>query len=435
MKTKILFVENRQKTRFWHAISKELKNDNLHISWITQNKFFSVDKHNHVLPKPSIENLQYSENFKEIEISDRYSKIYKNVPKHYEHYYQEILKILKIEKPKIVFGEATLFHELLTIKACKELGITYLHPISCRYPSGRFSFYEFDTLEPYYGSFQKWNKNKIKKQIDDINNRTISPDYMLKRNFLFQIKFIYKRILSIFESLVSRIYDKYNTPSVIEKIKIEFSCKKNFSKFKQISTLDLENFSPNKTIVYPLQMEPESNLDVWAKLFNNQTKNIKTLREHLSPDITILIKANPKSRYEMNDELIRVINDNKNIIAINPAIRMEDIFKKFNYFFSPTGTIGIESLLASKTCFSPCLEITKLFLEECSCFPKELKRKILPEEDKIKILEYLISSSFEGIIGDEVHSEKAMNKGNIRVVCDAFEKIIEFNNTHKSPRL
>ena len=45
-------------------------------------------------------------------------------------------------KPDLVFGESTLFHELLVINACKSRGILYLHPSSCRYPTNRFSFYK-----------------------------------------------------------------------------------------------------------------------------------------------------------------------------------------------------------------------------------------------------------------------------------------------------
>ena len=41
---------------------------------------------------------------------------------------------------------------LLTIKICKEKNILFLHPTSCRYPSGRFSFYKYDTVQPYLGS-------------------------------------------------------------------------------------------------------------------------------------------------------------------------------------------------------------------------------------------------------------------------------------------
>ena len=125
-----------------------------------------------------------------------------------------------------------------------------------------------------------------------------------------------------------------------------------------------------------------------------------------------------------------MINSNRNVVAVHPNISMEILFKKFKFFFSPSGTIGIESLLASRICFSPCLEVTKVFAKNFYCFPTQLKGESISEQNKISILDYLVYTSFEGIIGDEVHSELAMTKKNLSAVCDAFLKIIELNKTH-----
>jgi len=133
---KLLFIENRYKTFFFDAIAKVLAKE-YEIFWIVQNHDF-IPKTGKVfkIPYPKSEikpntNIDLSEVIK----SDRQVNFFKKDKTDYFFYYYEKIEELVDEiRPDFVFGESTAFHELLTIKACREKEILFLQPTSCRYP-------------------------------------------------------------------------------------------------------------------------------------------------------------------------------------------------------------------------------------------------------------------------------------------------------------
>jgi len=428
---KIVFLENKYKTHFWQKVSKKLTEAGYEVHWIVQNKLFKPATgavHYVALPRKS--DLVYDQKYDDLENKDRYSYIYKNRVMHYKYYSKAIEKFLLSIKPKLVFGESTLFHELLTIDLCKQHNILYLHPSTSRYPSSRMSFYKYDSLEVFAGSGEVWSHSKVKSILDDINGRSISPDYMKKPKKLHKIGFYLRRFSGLLVSFLSAniIGEFYNTPTLKDKKSVEFNCKKNKAIYESLCSHKLEEFSNKNTIIFPLQMQPESNLDVWGAPHNSQPALIHRLVKNLGPNWNILIKPNPKSKYEVNDELITSIKDLPNVFALSHSSNMKEIFQKFNVFFSVTGTINYECIFANKVCFSPCLPITRVF---ASCHYKIPTLRDMDEiedtrtNNSIQLLNKLIHDSYDGLIGDPIHSPQAMENGNIEIVSNAFLDVLE----------
>jgi len=99
---------------------------------------------------------------------------------------------------------------------------------------------------------------------------------------------------------------------------IEQERKRNIARWnllaeKQTGKLDASGFK----ILYPLQMQPEANIDVWGRKYNNQLQLIRQLVGAAPEDVYLVVKPNPKSKYELSSDLIDYAEKNERIIVIH----------------------------------------------------------------------------------------------------------------------
>ena len=145
--------------------------------------------------------------------------------------------------------------------------------------------------------------------------------------------------------------EKYNTPSLFRKIFLEIVLIKNIIKWKFIS----QPINKNKKfkILYPLQLQPEQNIDVWGYPYNNQTNLIKKISKTLkNKNIEIYIKLNPLTKYELSKEMIKLIVSNDNLIPLEPKYQMSDIINKVDLVITVTGSILFECVINKKPIIS-----------------------------------------------------------------------------------
>ena len=436
----IIFVENKFKTSFWQKIAVKLSGHGYKIFWIVQNPLFKPSFGTvYKIPFPRKKDLKYSDKFTDLSQKDRNSYFFGNNSNHYSYYHQHIHDIIKTVNPLCVFGETTLFHEILTSDICKELGIKYLHPTSCRYPVGRLSFYQYTSLVPFD---EKINvpAEKIDYQIaESIVNRNTLPDYMKKKKSIFSNIWHKIRILRNWTAsfLSWLIGEKYNTPSPYIKFMVSRKHKINKRIWEKDLAVDSSQITDwEKTLVLPLQMQPESNIDVWGYPYNNQTENFKNIYANLPSGWKMLIKPNPKSKYELSASLIEFIQQHSNIFVLSHFEPMENIFDKAKYFYSVSGTITYEAIMAHKFAFASALPFLKYFLPEALQPPQKIKIEKLDIEfmkkiDSGQIIAYQRANSFEGIVGDKIHSPASQMPPNIDNVANAFLEVLSFlEKTH-----
>ena len=93
-----------------------------------------------------------------------------------------------------------------------------------------------------------------------------------------------------------------------------------------------------------------------------------------------------------------------------------------------TGTISHECLLSGRLPFSPALGLVEKFFPEGYGIPTSESVEIAadrPFMNAAKLINYLIQSSYSGLIGDPIHAPVAFADTNIRSVCQAFISVID----------
>lgn len=435
---KILFVENRYKTYFWENIAKELSDCGHEISWIVQNHTFAPALVNvHKVPYPAtksqLENKEDNQDIYDfIRTTDRIINYFNGNKDHYSYYYKEFMKIITEVKPDLVIGESTLFHELMIIDICKKNNILYLHPSSTSYPVGRFSFFLYDTKEPFNGSNETLSNEECDLLIQNISNRKIVPDYMKK---IDTKNSSYPSVGSLSDKwiIMSSFFkgEIYNTPSPLRKLIQDKKVKNVLNQWDKLSQNCSINL-PNKNIVlYPLQMQPEANLDVWGNQFRDQTQLVKELATALPKDWYLVIKTNPKSKYEMNEALFEVAKNTNNIIPLHSNTSMKDIFDLSDIIVTVTGTVAVECLLVGKPLGLLGPSVVKSF-NGCSNLqePREIKDAItLIEHQQFKtadinnkrnLMRKLVASSYKGLITDPVSNPNCLQQNNLDLIVQAI---------------
>tara|TARA_Y100000766_G_scaffold247366_1_gene228454 strand:- start:1166 stop:2509 length:1344 start_codon:yes stop_codon:yes gene_type:complete len=440
---KIIFVENRYRTDLWYVIAEYYQKLGHEVHIIFQNLAFDKKNssfNNHVIkyPSPSAEDLNTEEKkyYEKIIIAHRGINYFGiNNYSFIKYYDKKIRKIIDKIQPDFVFGESTLFHELLIIKYCKYKKILYLHPSSSRYPRNRFSFYKYDSLIPYKGSGDKLDKKNALRLVEKISKREVLPDYMninIKKPKIYDK--IYDKILLIKEYYKG---EKFNTPSPFRKLYLDFKFKFAIVVFNFFAKKFTQN-TKGLNILYPMQMQPEANIDVWGYPNNDQFKIIKDIINNISEKDKLYIKPNPKSKYEIDFRIIKLIKKYPNkVIALKSSVAMNDIIDYIDLVITVTGTISIECIFINKPVLmlgqgiqsfqKNCIRINKI--SEIRKYLKMINNNIFPKisnHEKITFINELLSSSYQGINGDGLHNRSYLNEEeNLNKLKTAYLNIIQ----------
>ena len=436
---KILFIENRYKTKLWELIAEKLKDEH-QIYWIVQNHLFAPSFGKVIklkYPKGKYKDKTYDDDIKKIISSNRGINYFGlKYDDFIFHYRDQINQCLEELKPDVVFGESTLFHELLVINACKRQKIRYLHPSSTRYPKNRFSFYLYDSQVPFQGSQEKIPKDAAIEIIDSINRRDSLPDYVSNSNMEISFK---RKIKDRILLSISYIFgERFNTPSPYKKYQLNRKSSKRKKIWDKHSTIISSISKEYFYILYPLQLQPEANIDVWGYPNNNQTELIQNILFQLQPGEKLIIKPNPKSKYEISDELISLIQSNANkLILLSHEANMSDIINKISLVITVTGTISIECMLSNKPVimYGDALQtkqrnIAKLRDSKDSIRPivDSIKNDRFPKLsiiEQVKFIQEIISTSYVGVNGDGLHNIQYMNDLiNQKSILNGFNEII-----------
>lgn len=433
---KILFVENQYKTYFFEPIALKLQEKGHEIYWLVQNKMFKP-KHKfdnvYVLPTPKKKNYPKIEDadIDAIIYSDRNINYFKRKDKGYFYFFNEKIKeYVHSTQPDIAFGESTLFHELMTGMYCKRMGVKYLNPLPCRYPTGKFSFYLYDTLEPYKGCNEDLSEEKVAEIIDNIVNRTISPDYM-KPLVMTPVE---KIINKLEKTAGYYMGDKFNTPSPLVKLSIEKEKERTIERWNSCS-INAVTTKNAFNVLYPLQVQPEENIDVWGRKRRNQLAVIKEIVANLSEDAVLYVKPNPKPRYEVDNEMIDFVSTHPKIEMIHHNVSMTDVFNYFDLIVTVTGTVAIESILSNK----PVVNLIKtlnntvkncIYLDDLKELPAIIdmvKNNNFPtatDAEKATFINLLNRTSYYGNVSDPLSDKNCIAEENIEIITKAFEEVL-----------
>ena len=435
---KILFVENKYKTIFYRGLSSELETFDYESYFLIQNKVFSTGKKEYFVDStflPEMEtpelNALFLKCLAKVSKSDRNLNYFGGNSKHYKAYFYNIYKAIDEINPDVVFGESTLFHELIVIFICGDKGIRYLHPCACRIPSQRFSFYIGDSLIPYLGDGGAPTDEFCTDIVDSFGYRKKTLDYMLTPSF---IEGIYKKVRLRKNWLVGSYSklsgEKSNTPSLLKKASLQRNLKKNIKIWESFGQPHVSG--SKKKVLYPLHMQPECNVDVWSVEYRDQVKTILDISKILPENWELIVKPNPKSKYEMNLDLINACSTLRNVTLLNHAVKMKEITDVIDLFITASGTVAYECYLTNK----PCLSLALPFFEENSkerhlsslnwdeIFSKYLQQSEVSVSVPKSLISYLLLSSYSGVISDPISTPSCIHKENLQIVAKSFESVL-----------
>lgn len=436
---KILFIENRYTTYLWDSVAKKLIDQGHQIFWIIQNKQFTPKNgvlfFLEVTPKKKIKHPKvYDDDIKKVIKSDRGLRFYE-VPSDDHLFYarEQISEIIKKVKPDVGFGECTLYQEVITMQQLRKNHIPYYFPTSCRFPINRFSFYLYDTLFPFGGSNETIPDDIALKTVEGIGKRKIKPVYLENMTGKTPTKFEkLKDKLKIIKGHWEG--EIYNTPSISTKIGLKRRVAENIKEWDKNAVQLIKDKNAFK-VLYPLQMQPESTIDIWATDFNNQTDIINKILNNTPNDVLLIVKPNPTSSLEINDDLKELVKLNPRIIPLHHRVKMEQIIDNIDLVITTTGTIGVECIFANK----PVVNLVKsffnyadncVFLEGFQELPNIISRiknssfPSLSDSKKVEYLNYLNKKSYQGLITCTYLQKNALEENNINNITYAFVDIL-----------
>lgn len=437
---KVLFVENRYKTYFWDKLAEKLQAAGIEIHWLVQNHAF-MPQHGkaHIIPYPETEDLRAPETeaLMVIAAKDRSINYFGGNASHYHFYQEKIAGILDHVSPDWIIGESTLFHELITIECARSRAIPFLHPSSCRIPPGRFCFYQYDTLEPLAGSRQEVSEAEAEQFLEQWKNRAVKIDYMKKKSRLQSHVANYKKITSWLVVLGGRLSGEvFNTPSFFKKWGLMSRQKESVARWESLSARR-KPVDGVKYVMYPMHMQPECNIDVWGFRYREQDLLLAEIMSNLPDGWALLVKPNPKSKYELSTRMMDIIEADERIIPLPHVSLMADVLKVASAVVTVSGTIAIESILSGYPCLSLAMPYMRdhdpdRHLPSLSDLPEKLhsaltvKTAVETRQDAIRLYTYQIQSSYPGLISDPVSDPRCVSEDNIGKVMAALQSIMKW---------
>jgi len=433
MKT-ICFIENRGKTVFWAALAAEFRDRGHRICWIVQNHAFTPKEPRAAgdditaIPYPSRRDMNAPDPALRAALeSDRGRQFFGNGSGHYSYYSNQISAALADFAPDVVIGESTLFHELLAIEYCKQHAILHLQPAGTRYPADRFAVLTYDTQVVAGGSGEKWPDADIGQLASSIVTGATIPTYMRKRNRADELR----KVGASVRVWATRLGgERYNTPALVQKWRLRRALKARLLIWDKIARTVPEG---RQAILYPLQMQPEANLDVWGGRWADQVEVVKSILRAAPEDIMVAIKANPKAKYEVSDALLALAQYDDRIVLLPQAMKMDAAQLASLGTLTITGTVAYEAVLGKSRCIAlghPLIE-AHFPMFHANSIPEAVSRILNEPEAGVggeatgrQLLEHLVATSYPGIINEPLFDRRSTTPHNIRLVADALSHVM-----------
>lgn len=435
---KILFIENRYATRLWAAVAQGLEKRGHEIHWLIQNPMFSPNMGQiHVLPFPTKDERQPDASLEWLRDSDRGVRWFGGDGTHWHTYNRNILQVLQQIKPDVVFGEPTEFHELLALVNARKMGVRFLFPSATRYPVGRLQFLDYDTLNPVAGEGHNLTDSELESMLDAIVSRTVRPSYME----IGKQSHLQKKWSSLIDK--TRILagwmqgERYITPSPWKKIQLERLHARQYAQWESFSHRSLPTAINDKPwVLFPLQMQPEANIEVWGRPWSDQTALVKRAAAALDLiGAVLVVKPNPKSKYELTSELCELVQNTPNIMAISHMTPMKVVFQQALLVMTVTGTVLLECVFSGKPVASmgthamtryPGVQALNIPEDIAQTLQAVLHHEVggATREEAKELLNFLYKTSYPSTTFDPLNQPELLNDENIADMVESFELVL-----------
>ncbi|WP_287060080.1 hypothetical protein, partial [Algoriphagus sp.] len=151
----------------------------------------------------------------------------------------------------------------------------------------------------------------------------------------------------------------------------------------------------------------------------------------------LLLKPNPKSKYEISKELLDLVKSNsERIIVLKHSSKMADVWLITDVVVTVTGTIAIECVFDNM----PVIMLGEaLHTRQKNCYHLKADESMQPifdqikkggfpkmsSEEKVAYLQELMQTSFEGTNGDGLHNSHYLKDArNLTKLKTAYTKVL-----------
>jgi hypothetical protein len=436
---KLLFVENRYITWLWREVALRLETDGHDIHWLVQNPIFKPDMGTcHVLSFPRAKRDAFCTNDRvPLLVTDRAVRYFGLTGDHHTSYQTAIAQVIDAQHPDMIFGEPTEFHELIAVAEARRRGIPFLFPSSTRYPPGRIVFQLYDSLSTFGGCGVGLSRDDALDLREAIVQRRLVPSYMQPTRVAWitrQVRRIADRARITLGWLAG---ERFVTPSPWRKIQLERARRTNVARWERCAHQALPtDLIGCPLVLYAMQVQPESNIDVWGHPWNDQTAIIREAADALQGIGTkLVVKPNPRSKYELSEDLCRLVGTHPNIVPLAHGCKMDDVFPHACAVLGVTGTVLLEAVLAGKpvgvlgthpmarypgvTALSRPSDIALLVTDVLA----KRARTACPAEGAA-LLSELHRTSYEGTLFDPLNQPELATAENLDRIANAFRDVI-----------
>jgi hypothetical protein len=176
-------------------------------------------------------------------------------------------------------------------------------------------------------------------------------------------------------------------------------------------------------------MQPEANIDVWGRPYSNQVELVRRLLLALPEDGRVAIKANPKSKYEVSGDLIRLAQGEPRIVLLPLDWKMPQAQAVSIGSVTVSGTVGYEAVFGRGRCLSLRHPVIRdHFPSFHADSPEEAVVRLIADSDAgkgnrntaEKLLAWLLANSFPGTINEPAYNPNCTSAENIRAVTEAL---------------
>lgn len=430
--SRITFVENRGKTIFWASIARILVARGHTVTWIVQNPTYAPRGFGKAcLPFPRRGDLRETA-IPPFLSTDRGRLFFGAGGNHYGHYQGCIARAIDDLAPDVLVGEPTLFHEQLILAEARRREIPYLHPTMSRYPAGRFTIFDGDSQNPMHRSGEVWDARRLGAAVEALVGGGSIPTYVQVPDRLEGLRRRWFRAQGMLQTLGGRLIgERFNTPSVGRKMTLNRRLRSNL---RQWVRLQREPEGDGPIILYPLQMQPEANIDVWGRPYSDQAEVIRRLLAALPPQGRVVVKANPKSKYEVSSELLGLAQTDRRVVLLPLEWRMAEAHAIATGAVTVSGTVGYEAVFGRGRCLSLRHPVISELFPQCHAdTPEHAVHRLLQEpdagsggvEDTQRLLRRLVSDSFPGTVTEPAYDSGCTRQENTSLVANAVERAIE----------
>jgi hypothetical protein len=435
---RLLFIENREKTFFWAEVARVLARRGHDVAWLVQNPSFAGNLPGRVHPiafpaRGDLDGAIELDDFPAL-ATDRGREHFGAGRSHYAYYAARISAIIDRERPALAIGEPTLFHELLALDLCARAGIRFAHPVGERYPADRFAIFDGASQRPMLQSGEALDASVARDLAARIADGRAMPTYIMPGGKLDLLRDKTRWGVTRGRVVVGRwLGERFNTPSLRRKLALNRSLRTNLRRWRAAASLPA---APGRTILYPLQMQPENTIDVWGRPDWDQVAIVRRLLAATPPDVAIAVKSNPKPYYETSEALLDLCLANPRIHLLPLDMPMLAALEATTGAVTVTGTVGYEAICGRGRCLSVAHPIIDdHFPAFAAPSIEQAAQRLLDDpkagrgspEEGARLMQLLTARSFPGIVSDPVSDPRCMRPDNVAAIADAVGHAIEIS--------